>query len=46
MPNLRGASPVGRGDEGHSCAARWSAGEESGVSLEEELSFGGAEVDP
>ena len=30
MPNLRGASPIGRGDEGRSYAARTVGGDESG----------------
>ena len=46
MPNLRGASPVGRGDGGRSYAARAVSEEESWVGVKEETAFGGAVVDP
>ena len=46
MPNLRGASPVGRGDEGSSYAARAVGGEETKVGDVEGAAFGGAVADP
>ena len=45
MPNLRGASSVGRGDEGSSCAARAVGGEEMRVGDVEGAAFCGAVAD-
>ena len=46
MPNLRGASPVSRGDEGSSYAARAVGGEETRVGDVERAAFGGTVPDP